>query len=325
MTQDHVPFNEALREKFEGSSTLMSTENTLMSTPIPPTLPSIIPNMPTLSPPVSSSWPVMYPWVPFWTGCPLPFSPMAYPPIFPQMSSNFMIPKTPSQAVQTSRLLQQNAAAPSATVSPSTASTPYQKEDRLAKYRCKRVKRKWNRPTDLQRSTIAKSKLRDSNGQFTMAMKVEKSLNAQVEELRRQQLESESESRLLRERLRHLEAELQLMKAQSHSQVSSPASSPYDVVIEEIEYDSARPRSVSECRHFDPVQLLETSQQRGLVEPGRLNLSSPPLGCSPPLSLAMNPMAEKIELSKIQLRKTQSPHLREVMQANRGTQQADWN
>jgi len=158
---------------------------------------------------------VPYPFVPFWSGCPLPFSPMAYPQI--------VLPPQPTISTNT-------------------------KEGKIAKYRLKRGKRNFNRPVDQQRSLLAQSRTRDERGKFEVSAarlevnsaiaslqvdqlgkKVEKSLRDQVDELKLRLAASESESQLLRQKLLNIEKELQQLKVQTraNNQNDQPPSEQY--------------------------------------------------------------------------------------------------
>lgn len=159
---------------------------------------------------------IQYPFVPFWTACPLPFSPLAYPQIImppaamapQQIGPQLLRPinwqqmtmpsfQTPSQAQMPGN--SQQASQPATPQSTSTAaSTPAHTpllpqstpatpqlfqvgtdnsvgsssgkstyEEKLERYREKRMKRKWSRMPDQRLSQAAQNRPRDENGKFT--------------------------------------------------------------------------------------------------------------------------------------------------------------
>lgn len=238
----------------------LPTQPVAIASPIPPatiplrsaqnlvlTKPGILAQPP---PPVACYPPaITFPFVPFWTGCPLPFDPRTYPQ-----------PVVPPSPLLTDIL--SNA-----------------KEEKISKYRQKRLKRNFNRPVDTQRSQIAEKRPRDEKGKFqeaaspsSMGKRVEQSLRAQVDELRERLALSESESRALKEKLAYMEQELRLLKLTT-------------LQCSDLEY---KPSS--------PERKLSGSP------PSSYGFSSTNVQC----------YTEKIDFSKIELRKTDSPHLEAV-------------
>jgi hypothetical protein len=154
---------------------------------------------------------IQYPFVPFWTGCPLPFSPLAYPQmIIPQTMPSQVIgpqllrpvnwdqqlpttpyPSTPQQPptpypstpqprpIQPARIpsTPQTIASPTLpssiepSTSTSTSTSTSDYEQKVDKYRMKRAKRTWRKP-DQRLSQIAQQRTRDANGKFSTEGKV---------------------------------------------------------------------------------------------------------------------------------------------------------
>eukprot|EP01102_Stenamoeba_stenopodia_P008060 TRINITY_DN2286_c0_g1_i1.p1 TRINITY_DN2286_c0_g1~~TRINITY_DN2286_c0_g1_i1.p1 ORF type:complete len:331 (-),score=62.02 TRINITY_DN2286_c0_g1_i1:611-1603(-) len=193
---------------------------------------------------------ITFPFVPFWTGCPLPFDPRTYP--------QPVVPPSPllTEIMSTS------------------------KEEKISKYRQKRLKRNFNRPVDHQRSQMAEKRPRDEKGKFqeaaspsSMGKRVEQSLRAQVDELKERLALSESESRALKEKLAYMEQELRLLKL---------------------------------------TTLQCTEQENKPSSPDRQKLSGSPPSSYGFSSTNVQCYTEKIDFSKIELRKTDSPHLEAV-------------
>jgi hypothetical protein len=158
---------------------------------------------------------IQYPFVPFWTACPLPFSPLAYPQIImppsamapqqigPQLLRPINWQQMPMPNFQAPHQIHRNPSAgssqPSTPQSTSTASStplhtpllPSQSvpgtpaypmmgttdkksdyEEKLERYREKRMKRKWSRMPDQRLSQAAQNRSRDENGKFTCDDKV---------------------------------------------------------------------------------------------------------------------------------------------------------
>lgn len=192
---------------------------------------------------------IAFPFVPFWTGCPLPFDPRTYP--------QPVVPQTP--------LLSEN-------------SGNSLKEEKISKYRQKRCKRNFNRPVDAQRSSLAEKRPRDEKGKFSeplpspsMGKRVERSLRAQVTELKERLAHSETESRALREKLAYMEQELRLLKLTAQTKAA----------------EDERPTEKSKLSSSPPSAYGFTSTD----------------------TLLQDGYTEKIDFSKIELRKTDSPHL----------------
>lgn len=154
---------------------------------------------------------IQYPFVPFWTACPLPFSPLAYPQIImppsamapqqigPQLlrpinwqqmpMPNFQAPtpqihrgqSSPSQpSTPQSTTTASSTPAHTPLLPHSTPATPQlypnekksEYEEKLERYREKRMKRKWSRMPDQRLSQAAQNRPRDENGKFTSDEKV---------------------------------------------------------------------------------------------------------------------------------------------------------
>jgi hypothetical protein len=201
---------------------------------------------------------IQYPFVPFWTACPLPFSPLAYPQIImppsamapqqigPQLlrpinwqqmpMPNFQAPHqrsqppTPQSTSTASSTPLHTPLLPQST--PGTPAYPMmggsekksEYEEKLERYREKRMKRKWSRMPDQRLSQAAQNRSRDENGKFTCDDKVavissyeasQKAdyLQKQLDELKEQLSRSQFESKLLREKLVHTERELGVLRS----------------------------------------------------------------------------------------------------------------
>lgn len=117
---------------------------------------------------------VQYPFLPFWTACPLPFSPLAYPqiiippamatpqPVGPQLLrpvppvQQMPIPNFPGTIKHDYQPIRPKVATGSAET----------KEEKLNRYKEKRSKRLWSRPPDQRLSQIAQERPRDQSGKF---------------------------------------------------------------------------------------------------------------------------------------------------------------
>ena len=109
---------------------------------------------------------IQYPFLPFWTACPLPFSPLAYPqiiippamatpqPVGPQLLRPVTVPQVPLQFGEKHDYQP---------IRPKAIET---KEEKLNRYKEKRSKRLWSRPPDQRLSQIAQERPRDQNGKF---------------------------------------------------------------------------------------------------------------------------------------------------------------
>jgi len=189
---------------------------------------------------------IQYPFVPFWTGCPLPFSPLAYPQMiipqtmpaqtigpqllrpvnWEQVPTTTSYPSTPQQppATPQPRLIQparipstpQTIASPSL---PSTEQQPTEYEQKVDKYRMKRAKRTWRKP-DQRLSQIAQQRTRDANGKFSTEGKApqDEQLTKQLADLKAQLSRTQIESSFLREKLLTTERELAILKSQDEEE-----------------------------------------------------------------------------------------------------------
>jgi hypothetical protein len=203
---------------------------------------------------------IQYPFVPFWTACPLPFSPLAYPQIImppsamapqqigPQLLRPINWQQMPMPNFQAPPQMHRNQSSPSQPSTPqststasstpihtpllpqSTPGTPAyfgdkksEYEEKLERYREKRMKRKWSRAPDQRLSQAAQNRSRDENGKFTCDGKVvahfsdeasQKAayLQKQLDELKEQLSRSQFESKLLREKLVYTERELGVLR-----------------------------------------------------------------------------------------------------------------
>lgn len=192
---------------------------------------------------------IQYPFVPFWTGCPLPFSPLAYPQmIIPQTMPAQSIgpqllrpvnweqvptasyPSTPQQPpttpqprpIQPARIPSTPQTIASPSLPPTEPSTEY--EQKVDKYRMKRAKRTWRKP-DQRLSQIAQQRTRDANGKFSTEGKVQQDeqLTKQLADLKAQLSRTQIESSLLREKLLTTERELAILKSQEEEDIPKPA------------------------------------------------------------------------------------------------------
>eukprot|EP01090_Pellita_catalonica_P019994 TRINITY_DN6955_c0_g1_i1.p1 TRINITY_DN6955_c0_g1~~TRINITY_DN6955_c0_g1_i1.p1 ORF type:complete len:399 (+),score=62.96 TRINITY_DN6955_c0_g1_i1:98-1294(+) len=181
---------------------------------------------------------IAYPVVPFWTGCPLPFSPMSYPqvvipqgnypsiqyPIGPQM----LRPVNPvnysgSNVMLTGRNVPINPpnGEPKSPFQPEVdmMANHVNREQALNKYRAKRARRKWSHRPNPKLSMIAASRPRDATGKFmktpgeceALAQKTQE-YNNTLAALQNRLQHSEFESKLLREKLLYTEKELNVLK-----------------------------------------------------------------------------------------------------------------
>ncbi|KAL6077841.1 BZIP domain-containing protein [Balamuthia mandrillaris] len=162
---------------------------------------------------------IQFPVVPFWTACPLPFSPLAYP--------QMIIPPNLAAAVQQQHPIGPQLLRP---YQPAAAGAPTQQHPatfhqqppqqvvnpKLEKYRKKRAKRQWSHPTtstERPRGGSDPSKLR-SNTAPTTTIPQQQELQKKLQDLEEKLSTSEFESQLLREKLVATQKELERIRIQ---------------------------------------------------------------------------------------------------------------
>eukprot|EP01089_Gocevia_fonbrunei_P016088 TRINITY_DN4906_c0_g1_i1.p1 TRINITY_DN4906_c0_g1~~TRINITY_DN4906_c0_g1_i1.p1 ORF type:complete len:346 (+),score=73.93 TRINITY_DN4906_c0_g1_i1:266-1303(+) len=196
----------------------VSTPSPATSRPLTSTSPSGPPNVPY--------------WIPFWTGCPLPFSPMAYPQI--------IVPQQPLQHPVGPQFLRPVQFPPvyAPTVDPSTES----REKKLDRYRAKRAKRKWSRSPDPRLSTYASTRARDENGKFIKVdvLKKTQEYEEQLQTLQNRLVAQEHQSRMLIEKLNATERELNVLKKSAAEDKTVKSVTPSDAFKEKIDLTQKR-------------------------------------------------------------------------------------
>lgn len=222
---------------------------------------------------------IQYPFLPFWTACPLPFSPMAYPQIIIPPAMATPQPVGP-------QLLRPVTAVPMSPpnfgvkhdyqpIRPKAVET---KEEKLNRYKEKRSKRLWSRPPDQRLSQIAQERPRDQSGKFVST----KSTSERERELK----DLKAELSEVRQKLQTTERELSMLKRDGWTN------------------DDMYLRQVMQNQYHQYNQALqEQCAQQGVIY-------SPFRGGN----TAVQPFKEKIDFKerKTALKKIDSPYLTEI-------------